>query len=242
MLPFTASQFFDVFRQYNEAVWPAPLVLSALAAAASLVALMARPWSGRLVSVVLTILWAWTGLTYHVRFFSTINALAYAFGAASVLAAAAFAWHGVARGRLRFSGRHRGWFWIGAAVQTYALALYPLASIATGHPFPVMPTFGLPCPTTIFTIGLLAWLAPGIPAAVLVVPSLWSLVGVQAAWLLGVEPDLALLVVMPIALALVARDRWPRGSAFARIDPCCSSSSSRWPWRWSAARRPCCCG
>jgi len=30
-LPFTESQFFDVFRQYNEAVWPAPVVLTALA-------------------------------------------------------------------------------------------------------------------------------------------------------------------------------------------------------------------
>ena len=30
-LPFTAEQFFDVFRRYNESVWPAQLALNAIA-------------------------------------------------------------------------------------------------------------------------------------------------------------------------------------------------------------------
>ncbi len=30
-LPFTLGQFFDVFQQYNEAIWPGQIILTALA-------------------------------------------------------------------------------------------------------------------------------------------------------------------------------------------------------------------
>lgn len=40
-LPFTTEQFFDVFRAYNTAVWPAQLVLVVLASWAS------RCWPSR---------------------------------------------------------------------------------------------------------------------------------------------------------------------------------------------------
>lgn len=33
-LAFTPEQFFDVFRQYNEAVWPVQIILNLLALAA----------------------------------------------------------------------------------------------------------------------------------------------------------------------------------------------------------------
>lgn len=72
-----------------------------------------------------------------------------------------------------------------------------------------MPTFGLPCPTTLFTVGTLAFLAPGSPASVLVAPLLWSLVGVQAAFRLGVMPDLALLPAAIVAIGVIARVRRP---------------------------------
>ena len=56
-----------------------------------------------------------------------------------------------------------------------------------------LPTFGLPCPTTIFTIGLLCFAVPPTPRSPLIVPLLWCLVGAQAAFLLGVQPDLGLI-------------------------------------------------
>jgi hypothetical protein len=77
----------------------------------------------------------------------------------------------------------------------YALLVYPALSMVTGHHYPEMPTFGLPCPTTIFTVGVLALAKPPVPRVVLIVPILWSLIGVQAAFLLGVPQDLALGVV-----------------------------------------------
>jgi hypothetical protein len=78
-----------------------------------------------------------------------------------------------------------------------------------------MPTFGLPCPTTLFTIGLLACLVPPYPRSTLVVPVLWCLVGAQAAFLLGVPQDLGLLVAAAVGAFLIVRARRLPGPAHA---------------------------
>lgn len=205
MLPFTAEQFFDVFRAYNEAVWPAPVLLLALAVAALVIVAWQRPWSGRVVSAILGFFWAWIAVAYHLAHFASINPLAYAFAAVSAAGAGVFVWQGVARGRLRFrfsgSARAVG----GAALVSFALLVYPAWSVLAGHRYPAMPTFGLPCPTTLFTIGMLALLVPPYPRSVAVVPVLWCLVGAQAAFLLGVPQDLGLLVAAVFGGYLVMR-------------------------------------
>ncbi len=66
-------------------------------------------------------------------------------------------------------------------------------------------TFGLPCPTTLFTIGVLAWLEAPYPRSVLAVPMLWCLVGVQAAFLLDMPADLALAPAALTAFVLMAK-------------------------------------
>lgn len=209
-LPFTPEQFYGVFRAYNEAVWPAQVVLLALALLA--VALMAWPrrWSGVAISALLGGLWLWLGLAYHLAFFTAINPLAYAFAAVSVAGGLVFFWHGVVRRRLEFR-LARGWRgYTGAALVLYALAIYPAWSAYAGHRYPAFPTFGLPCPTTLYTIGLLAFLVAPYPRGPLLVPLLWCLVGAQAAFLLGVPPDLGL-----IAAAVVAAVLWVRAHGSA---------------------------
>jgi hypothetical protein len=70
-----------------------------------------------------------------------------------------------------------------------------------------MPTFGLPCPTTLFTLGMLAFLKPPRPVAMFVVPLLWTLVGAQAALAFGVLEDFGLLVAGIAGLWLVFQGR-----------------------------------
>lgn len=48
----------------------------------------------------------------------------------------------------------------------------PSLGVAIGHTYPAQPTFGLPCPTTIFTFGLLLWVRPPVPWSLLVIPVL----------------------------------------------------------------------
>lgn len=189
-LPFTADEFFGVFRSYNAAVWPMQLVLNGAALAA--VALLAFGWH-RAIAAVLAALWAWAGIAYHLVFFLPINPAAALFGAAFLAAAAVFAWHGVVRGRLRFEPRRSARCAAGYALIAYALVVYPLASFLLRGGPAAAPSFGLPCPLTIFTLGMLAFVGSPYPRVVLLVPVLWTLVGSQAALGLRVYEDFGLL-------------------------------------------------
>jgi len=204
-LPFTVEQFFDVIRSYNAAVWPAQLVLLALALVAVVLVVLPQRWSGAGVSLILATLWAWLGLVYHLAFFTTINPLAYAFAAISVAAAAAFLWHGVILRQLEFRWVISARVGVGFAFVVFALIVYPAWSTFSGHGYPALPTFGLPCPTTLFTIGILAFAVPPYPRSVLIGPVLWCFVGAQAAFLFGVHADLGLIVAGVFGLVLLAR-------------------------------------
>ena len=208
-IPFTAQQFFEVIARYNQAVWPAPLLLHALALLAVVFVLLPHRQSGAVVSAMLALLWAWTGLAYHLAFFTAINPLADVFGAASLAAAGVFLLEGMVRRRLRFRYAFGLRSTVGLALVVFALLVYPLWSIRAGHAYPQLPTFGLPCPTTLFTIGLLSLLTAPYPRSPLVVPLAWCLVGVQAALLFDMPPDLALLAAAVWAALLVVKNRSP---------------------------------
>jgi hypothetical protein len=92
----------------------------------------------------------------------------------------------------------------GVVLIVFALVVYPVWSAYTGHAYPATPTFGLPCPTTIFTMGVLCFAAPPLPRGVMIAPVLWCLVGAQAAFLLGVQPDLGLIAAGLVGLGLLA--------------------------------------
>ena len=205
-LPFTVEQFFGVFRAYNIAVWPAQIFLLVLAALAILFIALRRPWPGVAVSAILAVLWIGLGAAYHWAFFARINPVAYGFGALSILGGLVFAWHGVIRRRLEFSFVKSLRVGIGVALLVFALLAYPIWATLPGHGYPALPTFGLPCPTTVFTIGVLALACGTRLRAVITVPFLWSLVGSQAAFVLDVKPELGLLVAGVVALGLSV---WP---------------------------------
>lgn len=220
-LPFTPEQFMDVFGRYNLAVWPAQLAL--YAAAAAVLVLAARPGerTGRWIAGVLALFWAWMGVAYHWAFFARINPAAYLFGALFVLQAVLFLVEGVLRPGIRFRAAGPAdpfevpdaSFTVGTLLVGYALYAYPLIGHAAGQALPRAPTFGLPCPTTIFTFGVLLLADGRVPLRLLVIPALWSLIGSSAAFTLGVPEDYGLLVAGVAGTAiLAARARHGTGS------------------------------
>jgi hypothetical protein len=198
-LPFTTAEFYEVFARYNTALWPIQLLLLGLALAC-LVVIALPGQRARAVAWTLALLWAWMGIAYHFAFFTAINPAAWAFGALSLVGAALFGWH-AHRGTLVFRWQPglRGVF--GVALIAYALAGYPALGWLLGARYPAVPTFGLPCPTTIFTLGMLLFAERPVPRAVFVVPLLWACVGTVAAFSLGVPQDLGLLAAALVALA-----------------------------------------
>ena len=206
-IPFSVEQFFEVFALYNQSVWPMQIFLNLLALGAVGWLFQHYRWQSRLVSAVLSFFWAWMAIAYHFVFFTAINPAAWLFGVLFLAGAFWFAWTGVVRERLRFHLRSGIWGWIGGILIMFALLIYPWLGYMLGHHYPAVPTFGLPCPTTIFTIGMLLFAAPPVPRSVFVVPLLWSAIGSIAAFQLGVFQDLGLLVAGLIGLAAVPYPR-----------------------------------
>ena len=80
-IPFTDEQFYGVFTAYNTAVWPMQFPLLALGVLALVLFVRQRSYSSVGISAILTALWVWQALAYHLVFFTVINPLAYAFAA-----------------------------------------------------------------------------------------------------------------------------------------------------------------
>lgn len=124
-----------------------------------------------------------------------INPLAKGFAAFFVLQSILFAVCVLVPSDLRFEMRRN--FRSAAALSfiVYALLIYELLGCWAGHGLMAGPLFGVaPCPTTIFTIGMLLLARGGWVVWLSIIPLLWSLVGLAAALQLGIPEDLGLPV------------------------------------------------
>jgi Family of unknown function (DUF6064) len=204
-LPFSREEFLDVFAAYNTAVWPAAAILW-FASLVGVVQLVRGRAQGTGLGALLAVHWAWSGAAYHARFFAEINPAAWLFAALFLIQGALFAWTGVVRRQLQFAWRRSPRHALAGGLLLFALA-YPGLALLMGHDWPRTPTFGVPCPTTALTAGLLLAAVPSVAPWLIIIPVLWSLVGGSAALLLGVVPDLGLLVA---GLGLILAARTPR--------------------------------
>jgi Family of unknown function (DUF6064) len=89
----------------------------------------------------------------------------------------------------------------------FASFIYPAWTYVAGHRYPAFPTFGLPCPTTLFTIGMLSFLVRPYPRSILLVPVLWCFVGSQAAFVFDVQADLGLIAAAVLGLVLIVQSK-----------------------------------
>ena len=208
-LPFTTGQFLDLFGAYNATIWPMQYLL--IFRAVAVVAAVVKPARfTALPALVLALLWGWSGLVYHLTFFRTINGAALIFGMLFVIQAAVMGLE--ARSMVfRFTRSWRGW--TGATLVAYALVLYPVISYFVGHRYPETPTFGAPCPLTIFTLGVLLW-AESPRWHVAAIPLVWSLIGTSAAVSLGMREDFGLGAAALVYVAAVMAGR-SRGEAIS---------------------------
>jgi uncharacterized membrane protein HdeD (DUF308 family) len=202
-IPFTTEQFFLVFEKYNQTIFPMQAVLILVAIASVTLAANPKPSANKTISILLGFLWLWAGVVYHLTFFTEISPPAYVFGVLFVFQGLLFLYEGVVRNRLSFRASRRLNGILGAILIVYALAIYPLIGYALGRIFPTSPTFGVPCPTTIFTFGLLLWTDKKIPLNLLIVPVLWSIVGTSAALSFGIKEDFGLLVAAMLGTASI---------------------------------------
>ena len=218
-LPFTIDQFLQVFETYNQSVWPAQLIAYLFGASLLLLVLKTRGRADKYINWILGLFWIWMGVVYHILFFTEINPAAYIFGILFVIQGLAFVflkWIGV---EFRYAFRKDAFGVIGGLLILYAMIVYPLLGYSLGHIYPQAPIFGVaPCPTTIFTFGVLLWTKDKVPYWLLIIPGLWSVIGFSAAFQLTIYEDMGLVVagISGVALLLYRNRRLRTSHAYSK--------------------------
>ena len=209
-MPFTRDEFFGMFAAYNAAIWPLQVLAYLLGLAAVGLAFRRRRGAAPAILWILAAMWAVNGIGYHWAFFAEVNPAARIFGALFVLEAGLLAAAPWLAPDVRFAPRGDVRTVAGLVLVVFAMLVYPLWGRLAGHPYRAAPVFGVaPCPTTIFTLGLLMiargrrvwWLGA--------IPLLWAALGGSAALLLGVPQDYGLLAALVVTLAIIGAD-WMR--------------------------------
>jgi hypothetical protein len=204
-MPFTEEQFFQVFVAYNAAISPLPAVAYVL----GFTALGLLFWRSRistvLIMAILALMWLVNGVGYHWSFFTSINPAAKFFGAVFVLQALLLAAAPLVSPTFRLAPSHDVRTVAGLALATYAILIYQVLGWLFGQVYPAVPVFGIaPCPTTIFTIGLLLLGSWHTARWLLVIPACWGIIGGSAALLLNVAQDYGLVAAFLVVLAFAA--------------------------------------
>lgn len=193
-IPFSVDEFFNVFENYNRSLWPIQIVFYILALLAVALILKKGRHSSRIVMSILSLFWLWMGVVYHLLYFSPINKAAFLFGLVFIVQSFIFLYVGVIKGKVQVEFNLNISGVVALLLLLYSLIIYPIVGYSMGHVYPRTPTFGVPCPTTIFTFAVLLYSVQRISWYLLIIPLLWSIVGFSAAVNLSVKEDFGLVV------------------------------------------------
>ena len=203
-IPFNIEEFLGILGAYNQTIFPLQWIGYLLGLVVIYFVFRPSRIGDRIISGVLAMYWLGMGVGYHLQWFTLINPAAYLFGIAFIIQGMWFLYAGILRPQIHFGFTPSIPGFAGLVFILYAMSVYPLLNIWFGHEYPAMPLFGsAPCPTTIFTFGLLVLARTRLPYYLLVIPFLWSLIGVSAALQLGMWEDLGLVIAGLVGAMLV---------------------------------------
>ncbi len=193
-VPFSTEQFFNVFENYNRSVFPVQFILVLLG-----IWVLYRIHSGkkttkRKVDILLAAIWIWSGLVYHILNFSAINKAALVFGSIFIVQGLLFLLSAIKEQTtedIDFKGAKNI---LGYFLLFFGLLIYPVIGFLIEQSPERIISLGLPCPTTLFTLGVLIVRSPKVPWFLLIIPCLWSVIGLSAAINFGVYQDYMMIV------------------------------------------------
>ena len=180
MLPiFTLSEFLEMISRYNLTFWPLQVVAYGLGILVVLLAIWNGTHSGRIVSTILVFFWLWVGLVFNLLYFSPLFPMAITFVFLFVLQAVILIYAGVFKGKLSFKFKMNFYGIMGAILVIYSIVGYPAIEYLLGRGYPNLLPFGLvPCPMTVFTLGIFLWSDRKPKWYVITIPIFYSLGGI----------------------------------------------------------------
>lgn len=207
-IPFTSEQFFEVIRNYNLAFFPIQLLIILLAIFSILLIHSRGNSKNRIIGGFIGILWIWMGIAYHLICFTSINKAAYFFGGLFNIQGTLLLVETFLRKNLEFEIKSQLKDYIAYFFVWFGAVLYPVLIYFLEKSVAMTITLGLPCPSTILTFGFLMLTNKKLPKYLLIIPSIWALIGTGAALNFGVYPDYLLIISALLAnIYLIRRKR-----------------------------------
>lgn len=204
-MPFTTEQFFAVIEKYNVTMFPFQIIILLLGIVCLFFLHSKLLAKDKLIGLYIGILWIWIGIAYHLAFFTEINKAAYLFGGIFILQGLLILFNTFIKNRLAFTFTFQIKDYLGFFFILYGLIIYPIISYLVEGSFEKTIIMGLPCPSTIFTFGLFMLTNNKFPKYLLIIPSLWAVVGLSAAINIGVFQDVMILIAALTADIILIR-------------------------------------
>jgi len=173
--------------------------------------------SNRIISFALTFLWLWIGVVFGMIVFGPFPTVLagiemtgswYLFGSLFAIHGIIMLYFGVVKDTMSFTWKPDNRHYIGLVIIIFGLIIYPFVGVLTGRVFPEYPIFGImPCPVTLFTIGLLLWsdVKPSLP--LVIIPIFWALMGIIPVLFYEVYADIGTILAGIIAIFYYVK--WP---------------------------------
>jgi hypothetical protein len=207
--PITTDQFFSVFEKYNHAIFPVQIILFLLSILALIAIGSKIKQKDKFVAGILGVLWLWIGIGYHIAFLSGIDKVAFGYGVLFILQGLFLLWEGVLLYNLKFEFKNSIQAYFGYFFILYGLIFYPVVGYLIEPNLSRTISIGLPCPTIILTFGFLLLCDKKFSKYLLIIPSLWAVIGISAVIKLGVYQDSMMLIAAIIADVLILRSKRP---------------------------------
>jgi hypothetical protein len=206
LITFTLVDFLDLMVKYNTTFWPMQLIAYGLGVIAVILVVWKTGWSSRITAGVLALFWLWVGAVFNAFYFTRLMPLAIVFALLFVIQGILFAISAL-RQNLTFRFRPNVYGIVGGLMIFYAMVAYPAIEYLLGRGYPQLLPFGLvPCPTAIFTLGMLLWSEKKLPWTLWVIPVLYALSGLVPVSI-GIVEDIGLIASGLVAALMLLSHR-----------------------------------
>lgn len=166
--------------------------------------------SSRFISAILAFFYGWIGIQFYMVYFKEFMPFPFVFGILFVVQSLIFIFEGTIRNRISFQFKADLYGLMGALLVFYGIFGYQALEYLLGRGYPEILSFGMfPCPTVIFSLGILLWTGKKFPAYILVYPLIHAFSGYIPAFIIGIIEDIVLIISGLLVLFLLSyRDKF----------------------------------
>ena len=204
LLLFSPDVYYRSLGLYNEAMWPGQIVAFLLGCFLFGLSITDRRLGLGVSLISLSLAFAISGGVYHLRYYLTLNWMAFYYGLLFLAEALFLLIFGlicfVKRPRPAAPAHGMRW-WLGAGLMVFGLAITPLFGLIDGPSLSGGLVFGLhPLPSLLVLFGL-AFLQPRFHGFLLALPMVYVVIGGLTAYVIGSVQLVAYVVLLIAGLA-----------------------------------------